>query len=81
MLSATRDADATERFFRRVLQASHTGTLRVITVDKNAAYPPDFEALRQEKTLPETCLHRQCKYLHNVIEQDHWFVKRWVVFL
>ena len=37
MLSPTRDADAAERFFRQVLQASHTLTPRVITVDKNAA--------------------------------------------
>jgi transposase-like protein len=68
MLSATRDADAAERFFRQVLQASHALTPRVITVDKNAAYPPAFEALRQERILPETCLLRHCKYLHNVVE-------------
>jgi transposase, IS6 family len=42
MLSATRDADAAERFFRQVLQASHTLTPRVITVDQNAASPPRF---------------------------------------
>jgi transposase, IS6 family len=76
MLSPTRDAEAAERFFRRVLQASHTRTPRVITVDKNAAYPPAFEALQQDSTLPETCLLRQRKYLNNVMEQDHRFVKR-----
>ena len=76
MLSPTRDADGAERFFRQVLQASHTLTPRVITVDKNAAYPPAFEALQREKTLPETCQLRQCKYLNNIIEQDHRFVKR-----
>jgi transposase, IS6 family len=59
MLSPTRDAEAAERFFRQVLQASHTLTPRVITVDKNAAYPPAFEALQQDSTLPETCLLRQ----------------------
>jgi transposase, IS6 family len=76
MLSATRDADAAERFFRQVLQASHTLTPRVITVDKNAAYPPGFDALQHDGTLPETCLLRQCKYVNNVVEQDHRFVKR-----
>ena len=45
-------------------------------MDKNAAYPPAFEALQQERILPETCLLRQCKYLNNVVEQDHRFVKR-----
>jgi IS6 family transposase len=78
MLSATRDAEAAERFFRTVLQASHTRTPRVITVDKHAAYPLAFEALQQDSTLPGTCLLRQCKYLNNVVEQDHRFVKRQV---
>jgi IS6 family transposase len=76
MLSATRDAEAAERFFRQVLQASHTRSPRVITVDKNAAYPLAFEALQHDGTLAETCLLRQCTYLNNVIEQDHRFVKR-----
>ena len=78
MLSPTRDADAAERFFRQVLQASHTLTPRVITVDKNAAYPPAFDALQQDSTLPETCQLRQCKYLNNMLEQDHRFMKRLV---
>jgi transposase, IS6 family len=55
LLSPTRDADAAEHFFRQVLQASHTLAPRVITVDKNAAYPPAFESLQQEKTLSENC--------------------------
>jgi len=76
MLSSTRDAAAAEPFFRQVPQASRTLTPRVITVDKNAAYPPTFDALQQDGTLPETCLLRQCKYLNNVVEQDHRFVKR-----
>jgi transposase, IS6 family len=78
MLSATRDADAAERFLRQVLQASHTRTPRVITVDKHAAYPLAFDVLKHDGTLPETCLLRQCKYLNNVVEQDHRRVKRLV---
>jgi transposase, IS6 family len=42
MLSATRDAQAAERFFHKGLGASHTVLPRVITVDKNATYPPAF---------------------------------------
>ena len=75
MLSVSRDADAAEQFFRKVLGASHTTVPSVITVDKNAAYPVAFEVLQQERRLPETCLLRQCKYLNNVVEQDHRFVK------
>jgi transposase-like protein len=76
MRSATRDAEAAERFFRQALRASHTVPPRVITVDKNAAYPLAFEALQPDGTFPETCLLRPCKYLNNVVEQDHRFVKR-----
>jgi len=39
LLSATRDAQAAKRFFAKALGASHAVTPRVITVDKNAAYP------------------------------------------
>jgi len=48
----------------------------VITVDKNAAYPSAFETLQQEGQLPPSCTLRQCKYLNNVVEQDHRFIKR-----
>jgi IS6 family transposase len=37
MLSATRDADAAEQLFRKVLDAGHTTLPRVITVDQNVA--------------------------------------------
>jgi transposase-like protein len=59
-----------------VLSADHTVTPRVITVDQYGAYPPAFEALQQAELLPETCLLRPCKYLNNIIEQDHRLVKR-----
>jgi transposase, IS6 family len=76
LLSETRDAQAAKKFFRKVLGAHHTVMPRVITVDQNAAYPLAFEALQQERLLPEACFLRRCKYLNNVIEQDHRFVKR-----
>jgi transposase-like protein len=76
MLSATRDADAAEQFFRKGLNADHTTLPRVITVDKHAAYPPAFEALQHDNSLPEACRLRQCKYLNNMVEQDHRFMKR-----
>ena len=68
MLSAIRDAGAAERFFHQVLQASHTLTPRVTTMAQNAANPPAFESLQQERMLPESCVLRTCKYLNNVVE-------------
>ncbi len=50
MLSAKRDAKAAERFFRKVFKARHTQSPRVITVDKNAAYPKAIETLKGDET-------------------------------
>ncbi len=76
MLSAKRDGKAAARFFRKVLRAKHTQTPRVITVDKNAAYPVAMEELKKDKTLKAETELRQVKYLNNIIEQDHRNVKR-----
>ena len=39
LLSATRDAAAAKRFFRKALGQPHTANPRTVTVDKNPAYP------------------------------------------
>ena len=76
MLSAKRDAKAAKRFFKKVLSAPHTQSPRMITVDKNAAYPPAIDGLKADESLPETTETRQVKYLNNIVEQDHRFIKR-----
>jgi IS6 family transposase len=76
LLSPTRDAEAAKSFFAKTLAASHTTTPRVINVDKNAAYPKAFKVLKDEGTLPDSCELRQVKYLNNLVEQDHRFIKR-----
>ncbi|GHO62889.1 hypothetical protein KSC_017810 [Ktedonobacter sp. SOSP1-52] len=75
-LSATRDGEAAKRFFLKTLVASHTSSPRVINVDKNAAYPKAFAELKAHGYLPECSELRQTKYLNNLIEQDHRFIKR-----
>lgn len=76
MLSAQRDARAAERFFRKVLKAAHNSSARVINVDKNAAYPKAIERLKADETLSKTTELRPVKYLNNIVEQDHRFIKR-----
>src|SRR5690348_3732700 len=51
---------------------------RVINVDKNAAYPKAIAELKTSGILPTSVELRQVKYLNNVIEQDHRFIKRLV---
>ncbi|BCL80954.1 IS6 family transposase [Ktedonobacteria bacterium brp13] len=74
--SPTRDAQAAKCFFLKTLAASHTNEPRVINVDKNAAYPKAFNELKTAGMLPERVELRQIKYLNNLIEQDHRFIKR-----
>jgi transposase, IS6 family len=78
LLSSTRDTQAAKRFFAKALAAPHTSTSRVITVDKNPTYPKAFKELKAEGILPEACELRQSKYLNNLVEQDHRFIKRLV---
>jgi transposase, IS6 family len=76
MLSAKRDARAAKRFFRKMLKAASHSSPRVINVDKNRAYPLAVEQLKEEGTLPNRTQLRPSKYLNNLIEQDHRFIKR-----
>ena len=57
--------------------ANHaTSTPRVINIDKNAAYPKAVANLKSAGVLPDHVELRQVKYLNNLIEQDHRFIKR-----
>jgi len=49
---------------------------RVINTDKNAAYPKAIAELKAAGLLPQQVELRQVKYLNNLIEQDHRFIKR-----
>jgi len=55
----------------------HTSSApRVINVDKNAAYPKAITDLKAAGVLPAHVELRQVKYLNNLVEQDHRFIKR-----
>src|SRR3954447_9184515 len=76
LLTAQRDKAAAKRFFQRALQGSANVMPRVINVDKNAAYPAAVHELKAEGVLPRRCRLRPCKFLNNIVEQDHRTVKR-----
>ncbi|OFD83991.1 Integrase catalytic region [Bacillus mycoides] len=75
-LSKKRDPKAAKHFFKKALQSFHVSKPRVITVDKNPAYPIAIEQLKKEKSIPGRMLLRQQKYLNNIAEQDHRFIKK-----
>jgi transposase, IS6 family len=76
MLSAKRDIPAVKRFFRKMMRADHRRLPFSISVDKHASYPDAFAASQEEKVLPFDCNLRRTKYLTNIVEQDHRFIRR-----
>jgi transposase, IS6 family len=76
MLSAKRNKKAAKRFFKKALSSNHNQIPRVITVDKNPAYPSAVNELKNDKIIPINVGIRQIKYLNNIIEQDHRSIKR-----
>ena len=80
MLSEKRDKRAAEKFFRQVLSNDHCTAPRVVGVDKNAAYPPAFKSIKDEGLFEEECELRRIKYLNNIIEQDHRFSKKRIMY-
>jgi transposase, IS6 family len=75
-LTDRRDAAAAKRFLRRALLNEGNSMPRVINVDKNPAYPRALEDLKGEGAISRRCRLRQCKYLNNLVGQDHRNVKR-----
>ena len=76
MLSAKRNVSAAKRFLKKMMRAEHRRLPFTISVDKNAAYPEAFSPSQAERIVPKDCKLRRVKYLNNVIEQDHRFIKK-----
>ena len=76
MVSAKRDVSAAKRFFMKLMGAEHRRLPFSISVDKNAAYPEAFSASQEERVVPKDRKLGRVKYLNNVIEQDHRFIKK-----
>jgi IS6 family transposase len=75
-LNETRSTRAAKRFFKKMLGSPHIPFPQVINVDRNAAYPRAINDLKQEGLLPDGSELRPVKYLNNIVEQDHRFIKR-----
>ena len=74
VLSKRRDMVAAKRFFSRATQQH--GAPRVITLDGYAASHRAVAKLKEVGTLPGRVQVRSCKYLNNVVEQDHRRIKQ-----
>jgi transposase-like protein len=73
-LSKRRDMAAAKRFFSQAMR--NNGSPRVITLDGYAASHRAVTKLKAAGTLPRRVQIRSCKYLNNVVEQDHRRIKQ-----
>ena len=78
-LSFKRDYAAAKTFLRLALRRAGTIRPRVINVDGHPAYPRVIKELKRTGELGRHCRCRPSRYLNNIIEQDHRFVKKRVV--
>ena len=76
MLSAKRNKKAAKRFLKKAFGSKHNQVPRAIIVDKNPAYPPALNELKNDRILPKNVSIREINYLNNIVEQDHRPIKR-----
>ena len=72
LLTAKRDTKAALRFLRQAIR--NNGTPLKINIDKSGANTAAIEAYNKESG--GSIEIRQCKYLNNIVEQDHRRVKQ-----
>jgi transposase, IS6 family len=76
-LSPTRNAAAAKRFLGKALNGFKDWEKpSSITTDKAPTYPIAIEDLKAVGKCPQETVHRQSKYLNNIIESDHGKLKR-----
>ncbi len=78
LLAAKRDTAAAKRFLCKALGQPHTAKPRTTTVDKKPAYPKATREMKREGELWRRSRLRHCKFLNNIVEQDHRRIRRLV---
>jgi transposase, IS6 family len=76
MLSRYRNKSAAKRFFKKILSNDYCKSPRVINVDKAKSFPPAFAKSKATGNIPKNTKLRAEKYMNNIQEQDHRFIKR-----
>lgn len=75
-VSKYRDKEAAKRFFKKALKSIHNQQPRVITTDKYPATEIAIHEMIYGSVLSVKATIRKVKYLNNIIEQDHRFIRR-----
>lgn len=73
LLRAKRDAAAAKAFFRKAFKQN--GRPDKVTVDKSGSNKAALDACNKDVPEDKKLQIRQIKYLNNIVEQDHRFIK------
>ena len=74
MLSGKRDEAAAKAFFTKAINASSKP--EKVTIDKSGANNAALKSLNKNLKEKDKIEIRQIKYLNNLVEQDHRFIKK-----
>lgn len=74
MLSEKRDFDAAKRFFNKAI--GFNDQPKKVTIDNSGANNLALKPLNQSTPKDNQIEIRQIKYLNNIVEQDHRFIKK-----
>ena len=74
LLRTKRDANAAKAFFKKAIK--HNGRPEKVTVDKSGSNKAALDHCNRDISENEKIEIRQIKYLNNIIEQDHRFIKK-----
>ena len=74
MLSKKRDQKAAKKFFRKAIGTA--GTPEKVTIDESGSNNAALQSINIMLGETRQMLIRQIKYLNNIVEQDHRFIKK-----
>ena len=76
-LCSSRNTKAAKRFLGKALKGMKSWAHpQTINTDKSPTYGPAIAQLKEAGKCPEDTVHRQVKYLNNIVEADHGKLKR-----
>jgi transposase-like protein len=76
LLREDRGIEAAQAFLRMAVATHHSKWPRKVTLDGHAASHRALRLLRQEEPKWQSVVVRSCRYLNNIVEQDHRAINR-----
>src|SRR5262249_16388923 len=76
LLRADKNMNAAQDFFRKAVSINKGALPRRVNLDGNAASHRALRLLGDEDPRWKSVIVRSCRYLNNIVEQDHRVIKR-----